>query len=60
MDTLQSKNRKVKNDFLRLKQGISNFRTELERDVKKEEQAVVAGIAEIKKKIAQLEEDLKA
>ena len=60
MGTLQSKNQKVKNDFLRLKQGISNFRNELERDVKKEAQTLVAGIAKINKKIAQLEEDLKA
>ena len=60
MDKLQAKNLKVKNGFLRLTQGVSRFRTGLEDDVKKEEEKLAAGIAEIKKQIARLEEDLTA
>ena len=50
---------RIKLGFRRLKQGISNFREGLEHDFEKEKEALVADIAEVKKTIAQLENDLK-
>ena len=57
MEKLESEHLTVKNGFLRLKQDIASFRTDLE-DVKKAEKIVAAHIIEINKQITQLEKDL--
>ena len=60
MDKFQSETQTVWKHFLSLTQGVSRFRTGLEGDVKIEAEKLAAGISEIKKQIARLEEDLTA